>query len=81
VTYHRHQRLNGCFAIQKVVFKVEDFCFGEKFQIANKKQQTNPNDQSSKFQIIGFLILFVIWILQFGIYLCFGACISVFGIV
>jgi len=64
-----------------VVFKVEDFCFGEKFQIANNKQQTNHNDQNSKFQTIGFLILFVIWILQFGIYLCFGACILVFGIV
>jgi hypothetical protein len=33
------------------------------------------------FQAIGFLILFGIWILSFGIYLYFGACILVFGII
>jgi hypothetical protein len=38
-------------------------------------------DQNSKFQTIGFFILFGIWILSFGIYLYFGTCILVFGII
>jgi len=41
------------------VFRLGD----KKFQITKNNYQTNHNDQNPKFQTIGFLILFEIWIL------------------
>jgi hypothetical protein len=52
--------------------------FGKKFQIVNNKQITMTEIRNSKRLVFD---LFEIWILSFGIYLYFGACILVLGII